>query len=313
MDKMIPSISTYENLANGDTIILIYDIFVLLLFVFNLFLYKNKTLMDENSSGKSKTKRNMEKFFPKIVKSYDRHGMLTVTSILFFITIISIATHHQISTIEFLSITIAFMVFFVILYLLKRFFMGIDQFTNEIVSRSVDLIFYLILGHSIVIFSAFIETPHLPLGLIGLGFALFLCFIIMFKAITNPGVIMHKTSKKAVYNQTSTGVLKGMLAIIVSEFAILYLMIYNCFQVNTNFYMGNSGRALDAFDMLYYLMTSFATIGYGDIHPVRFNGEIYSELIAIVIAIASMYSTACFVGAVISGAATLEKQRKNDV
>ena len=50
---------------------------------------------------------------------------------------------------------------------------------------------------------------------------------------------------------------------------------------------------------------SFATIGYGDIHPVRFNGMIYGELVAMVIGLASMFSTACFVGAVVAGAAQM--------
>ena len=44
-----------------------------------------------------------------------------------------------------------------------------------------------------------------------------------------------------------------------------------------------------------YMVITFATVGYGDIHPVRFNGMIYGELVAMVIGLTSMFSTACFV------------------
>lgn len=310
MDKMIPDLPTYENLANGDIIILVYDVFIFLLFLFNFLLYKNQEAYEERIKHvKNKEMGVAQGFFIKTAKNYDRHGMLTVTIILFVISIVTIATHHKITGIELMSIGVAFFLFFIVLYFIKRFFMGIDQFKNEVVSRSVDLVFYLILGHSFVIFSGFIETPQLPLGLVGLGFALVICFSIMLKAITNPDVIMHTVSKRYEFKE-SAGILKGMLALIICELGILYLMIYNCFQINPNFYSSTSSRALDTFDMLYYLMTSFATIGYGDIHPVRYNGEIYSELIAIIIAIASMYSTACFVGAVVSGASDKGKRNR---
>ena len=82
-------------------------------------------------------------------------------------------------------------------------------------------------------------------------------------------------------------------------------MVYNCFKINPDFYAASFGRNLDAFDMFYYLVMTFATVGYGDISPVRVDGMIFSELVAIIIGLVSMFSTACFVGAVVSGAAQM--------
>ena len=62
---------------------------------------------------------------------------------------------------------------------------------------------------------------------------------------------------------------------------------------------------INAFDMFYYLVMTFATVGYGDISPVRVDGMIFSELVAIIIGLVSMFSTACFVGAVVAGAAQM--------
>ncbi len=295
----------YESLADGNAIILIYDLFILLLFLFELFLFYNKERLTEAvRQNQIKKIKPLRRFMVKLIVNYEYQGVLMVTAVLLVISLIVVSSHHQILFGELVGIFGSFAIFILVVFLVQHLFMKIDQFQDLIVSRFVDLIFYLVLGHYFVLFANFISPPSLPLGLFGLTFALMLCFSVMIRAIANPSIIRSSVSKRRKYHETAS-ILKGMVVLVVSEMSILYLMVYNCFKINPNFYVADTDRALDAFDLLYYMVISFATIGYGDIHPVRFQGMIYGELVAMVIGLASMFSTACFVGAVVAGAAQM--------
>jgi len=303
VEQIVNEFPVYQTLANGNTIIIMYDCFIFFLFVLELFLYVNREHFHQDlNEYEIKKMRPFRKFLGKMAISYDRHGLMTVTGVLLGISLLVVSRHHVIRASEFIGILVSFLIFIVVVYFIHRTFMRLDRFQDDIVSRYVDLIYYIILGHYFVLFADFISPPSLPLGLIGLGFALMLCFTVMLRAIANPTVIRSTVSKRKK-NQDSASIIKGMLALIVSELWLLYLMVYNCDKINPEFYASSGDRVLDAFDLLYYTCTSFATIGYGDIHPVRLEGLPYSELVAIVIGLASMFSTACFVGAVIAGAA----------
>lgn len=305
MNRFVNEFPVYETLANGNAIIIIYDLFIMLLFLFELFLFYNKErIVEEVKLNQTKKIKPFRRFLVKLIVNYEYQGILMVTGVLLVISLVVVSSHHRILVSELIGILGSFAVFIIIVFLVQHLFMKIDQFQDIVVSRFVDLIFYLVLGHYFVLFANFISPPSLPLGLVGLSFALILCFSVMIRAIANPSLIRSSVSKRRKYHETAS-ILKGMLVLVVSEMSILYLMVYNCFKINPNFYAGSPDRALDAFDMLYYMVISFATIGYGDIHPVRFNGIIYGELVAMVIGLASMFSTACFVGAVVAGAAQM--------
>lgn len=310
MEQIVNEFPVYNTLANGNTIIIMYDCFIFFLFIFELFLYVNREhYLQELKEHEIKRIRPFRKFFVKLAISYDRHGLITVTGALLAISLLVVSNHHMIRTSEFIAIIVSFLIFIVVVYFIHRIFLKLDQFQDDIVSRYVDLIYYLILGHCFVLFADFISPPSLPLGLIGLGFALFLCFTVMLRAIANPNVIRSSVSKRRKY-QESASILKGMLVLVLSELGIMYLMVYNCFKINPEYYVSASNHVLDAFDLFYYTCTSFATVGYGDIHPARMGGLFYSELVAIIIGLASMFSTACFVGAVVAGAAEIARNQK---
>lgn len=298
-----------ENLANGNLIILVYDFFILFLFLLELFLYQNKDRYQKSVDGKKKI-RPIRLFLLKLATNYQRRGVLTVMGLLFIISLIVVSNHHLITLSELIGISITFIIFIIIIFVAQKLLGRMDRFKDDIVSRYVDLVIYLILGHWFVLTADFIEPPTLPLGLIGLGFALLLTFSVMLQAIANPLSIRSSVSKKRRYQETAS-ILKGMLLLIFCELAILYLMIYNCFKVNPGFYYSSIDRLLDPFDMFYYLIITFATIGYGDIHPIRFNGQFYSEIVAILIGLASMFSTACFVAAVVAAAGNVGHDQKD--
>ena len=305
MNPFINEFPAYESLANGNAIILIYDLFILLLFLFELFLFYHKERLSEAvRQNQIKKIKPFRRFMVKLIVNYEYRGVLMVTAVLLVTSLLVVSSHHRILLGELAGILGSFAIFILVVFLVQHLFMKIDQFQDLIVSRFVDLIFYLVLGHYFVLFANFISPPSLPLGLLGLSFALVLCFSVMIRAIANPSIIRSSVSKRHKYQETAS-ILKGMVVLVVSEMSILYLMVYNCFKINPNFYAADTPRALDAFDLLYYMVISFATIGYGDIHPVRFQGMIYGELVAMVIGLASMFSTACFVGAVVAGAAQM--------
>lgn len=312
MDQIINEFPAYQNLANGNTIIVIYDLFILLLFLFEMFLFYNKErYTEELKLNKNKKMKPFRRFLVKLMVSYQYQGILMVTGILLVISVLVVSNHHKLLMNELWGILGSFSVFIVIVFLVQHLFMKIDQFQDNIVSRFVDLIFYLLLGHTFVLFANFISPPTLPLGLIGLAFALFICFSVMIRAIANPSIIRSSVSKRRKYYETAS-ILRGMLVLVVSEMSILYLMVYNCFKINPNFYISSSDRSLDALDMLYYMVITFATVGYGDIHPVRIDGMFYGELVAMLIGLTSMFSTACFVGAVVAGAAQMSWNQQLD-
>ncbi|KNZ41052.1 potassium channel family protein [Acetobacterium bakii] len=312
MGEIINEFPSYQNLANGNTIIIFYDCFILLLFIFELFLFYNKDRYAKEIKLHEKQKiKPLRRFFVKIAVAYQYQGVLTVTAILLVISLLVVSSHHRILLSELITIFGSFIVFLIIVFLVQRLFMRLDQFQDDIVSRYVDLIYYIILGHWFVLYADFISPPSLPLGLVGLAFALFLCFSVMIRAIANPSSIRSSVSKRRKYQETAS-ILKGMIVLVFSELGILYLMVYNCFKISPDFYLTSASRTLDAFDMFYYLIISFATIGYGDIHPVRLDGMIYSELVAMIIGLASMFSTAIFVGAVVGGAAQMSRNQNEE-
>ncbi len=299
-----------QKLVDGNLIIIVYDLFILCLFLLELFLYKNQDRYQKQANKKKKI-GPIRLFLLKLATNYQRRGVLTVTGILFIISLLVINNHRLVTLVELVRITISFIIFILMIVLAQKLLIQKDRFQDDIVSRYVNLILYIILGHWFVLVSTFIESPTLPLGLIGLGFALILTFSVMVQAIANPSSIRSSVSKRRRYQETAS-ILKGMLLLIFCELTILYLMIYNCFITDPDFYFSSINRVLDAFDMFYYLIVSFATIGYGDIHPMRFDGQIYSEMVGIIIGLSSMFSTACFVAAVVAGAGNNGNTPKKD-
>lgn len=316
MNNVVNDLTVYQTLANGNTILFFYDLFVLCLFIFEVFLYINrehfKALLEKNKE-EGKRIKPVRRFLLKLTRYYDNHGLITVTGLLLLISIIVISMSHTIAAAELLGLVVSFVVFFLVMYFVQKLFVGLDQFKDDMVSRYVDVIFYLILGHTFVYFATFISKPDLLLTFVGLLFALFLCFSVMIRAIINPNILMKPTHERR-RNREAYGIIKGMGALMLCELAILYLLVYSCWETNPFFYHHINERALDVWDLLYYLFVSFSTIGYGDIVPIRAEGMFYSQFTAIVISVTSIFSTACFIGSIISGAYSigLENRQKQE-
>lgn len=134
----------------------------------------------------------------------------------------------------------------------------------------------------------------------------------MVRAIINPMVLVRPSRFKKK-KKDALGILKGMGVLMVCVLTILYLMVFSCWSNNPGYYISTSGQPIDALDLIYYLFVAFSTIGFGDIVPVRADGLFYSRLVAITIAIASIFTTACFVGSVVAGASNSAADDMDDV
>ena len=308
MENVVNELTVRQTLADGSSILFFYDLFVLILFIFEFVLYINNEYSFK-AFKEGKRIRPLAKTLLKVTDYYERHGMITVSTLLLMICMAAIIPAHVLELHETIALMASFILFFLLAYFVQKLFVGLDQFENNMVSRYVDVIFYILLGHYFIYFAPFISKPDLMLTFVGLVFALILCFTVMLRAIINPLILM-KNAAIQWKNKESFGIIKGMGALIGCELGILYLMIFSCFKTHPDFYIHTTGRALDAWDLVYYLFVSFSTIGYGDIIPMRPEGMFYAMFTAMVISITSLFSTACFVGAVVSGAYTLSREKR---
>lgn len=160
----------------------------------------------------------------------------------------------------------------------------------EDMSMKIDLLisyFILNIYFTILIFfpSEFADTCYI--GMIGVAISHLLNLRILIKVIRNPRNISGKSSEKV-----------DSRSIIIVSIVILIMIILNLFlgvclveSMNANAYSGNPSK----FDLFYYTIITFTTIGYGDIVPI----SVLAKLMSIIIAITSVICLTVFLGSVL--------------
>jgi hypothetical protein len=305
-------------MIDGNIVIFFYDLFVICLFLFEMYITINRERL--TAAYLSKKERGdgpkpVTQWMLKLLTFYDRKGILTVNTLLMGITLICIFASGNFDAFLIGRVVLFCVVFMAVMVFVKRIFVGLDRFENGMINRCINAIFYLIFGHCFVLFSGFVSSPQLFYTLAGLVAALLLCAVVMVNAIINPKVLFRHTRRERRQSD-ALGVLKGMGVLIACMLIILYMMVFSCWRTDPALYAASQAAPLDAWDMLYYLFSSFSTIGYGDIVPVRADGMFYSRFVGILIAVSSIFTTACFVGAVVAGAGAIrdsgEAQRTQD-
>ncbi|MEG0378918.1 MAG: ion transport channel, partial [Eubacterium sp.] len=75
MNTVVNELTVDQTLANGNMILFIYDIFVLCLFFFELFLYiNNERFKAEISQISIKKIKPIRRYLLKLTRYYDKHG-----------------------------------------------------------------------------------------------------------------------------------------------------------------------------------------------------------------------------------------------
>ena len=129
MDNVVNDLTVHQTLANGNAILIFYDIFVLCLFLFEVFLYINrehyKALLRKNMEAGTRI-RPVRRYLLKLTRYYDRHGLLTVNALLLVISVIAISMSHMVTVREILGLVATFIIFIVIMYFVQKLFVGLD-------------------------------------------------------------------------------------------------------------------------------------------------------------------------------------------
>lgn len=311
--QVIKDITVSQKLLDGNTILVVYYVLIFLFFVLEYLLATNALRYNKKRSQKGEIHPIMLLFY-RFYQRFQGNSYITINMILFITCTVMILINGNVQPREIVAVSVSILLFSWFIQLFRNIFLGTENYENESVTNYINLIFYILLGTYFCYFVSFLSRPNLLIAYTGLLIALYMTFSVMLRAIFNPQILQRKTSSNVLYS-TAYGILKGMFAMLILELLILFMMVYACWTTNNDFYTSTVGRTLDAWDMLYYMLISFSTIGYGDIVPMRPDGSMFAEFTAMVIALSSFFSTACFAGAVISSANsiaqnTLSKYKK---
>lgn len=312
--QVIKDITVSQKLLDGNTILVVYYVLIFLFFVLEYLLTTNAMRYRRKRSQKMEIHPVMLLFY-RFYRRFQGNSYITINMILFITCTVMILVNGNVQPREIVAVSVSILLFSWFIQLFRNIFLGTENYENESVTNYINLIFYILLGTYFCYFVSFLSRPNLLIAYTGLLLALYLTFSVMLRAIFNPQILQRKTNSNVLY-ATAYGILKGMFAMLILELLILFMMVYACWTTNNDYYISTVGRTLDVWDMLYYMLISFSTIGYGDIVPTRPNGSMFAEFTAMVIALSSFFSTACFAGAVISSANsiaqnTLSKYKKS--
>lgn len=170
---------------------------------------------------------------------------------------------------------------------------GIQRFIINVEDRYLKnnlIISYFILTTYFIVFifdSSQFEGVHL-IALTGLLISYILNFKVLVKIIKNPLHIKSKNEEQSI----SKGII--VISILLLVMIILNLFMGTC--IINQAYPGSFTNDPTSFDLFYYTIITFTTIGYGDIVPV----SIPAKIISMIIAVTSVICITIFLSTVLS-------------
>ncbi len=173
---------------------------------------------------------------------------------------------------------------------------NIQLFITKLENRNLKtelLIAYFIIStyfFTLIMFPIQFENTYI-IGLIGLSVSYYLNMKVLIKLIRNPKEVLNK--KKANIQG------KKRNRIVIASILLLIMIILNLFlAVNliNSAVPGAFSNNPSSFDLFYYTIITFTTVGYGDIIPLT----IASKIISIIISITSVICLTVFLSSVLS-------------
>lgn len=302
----LKDITVSQKLLDGTEVLTIYYVIIIIFFLMDIIvLYR----WNVNSKRRRKKPGPVRKGLINLYRSYRKHGLVTLNTIIWMVCIAIIFWNIGFEFRLMLAVTISIIIFTLFMKIIIRIFINKDSYEDEATIRAINLICYILLGNIFCYYMTFISAPDLLLSYAGLTFALTLCYYIMLHAIFNPEILQKSATSYMLYSE-AFGIIKGMLAVLICMLGTLFLMLYACYKTDPAFFVIENGEVLDVWDILYFLVISFTTIGFGDIVPFRLDGMFYSYFAAILIGISSLFTTTCFVAAIISTANSIAKSTR---
>ncbi|MBY0756035.1 potassium channel family protein [Clostridium sardiniense] len=176
---------------------------------------------------------------------------------------------------------------------------NIQLFITKIDNRNLKtelLIAYFIIStyfFTLIIFPDDFESTYIT-GLIGLAISYYLNMKVLIKLIRNPRDVHSEKSER---KSGKSG--KQRNSVVIASILLLIMIVLNLFLavnlINSGI-PGSFSNNPSNFDLFYYTIVTFTTIGYGDIVPLTIAGKI----ITIVISITSVVCLTVFLSSVLS-------------
>lgn len=272
---------------------------------------------------------NINKSYSKIINSQGRFIkallIIVIIAIMFQMFIMSYSKIIDITGQVFsVKIIILTMVLFLFVFICMYFLFGIpllivskfDEIINKI--KNIKISFKLIISFSIIIFYSFFlfiakDTMlyYKNIVFIGLAISYMLNFQMLINIIIDPLCFfikekINKDDRNLVFKITMSGAIILLILIILNLFLCVVMVSYS---YENAYFCSISGHSIDIFDLFYYTIISFTTIGYGDIVPQIFQ----SKLISVIISFTSVLCLVIAVGSVLSVKDKLKDEVEEDI
>lgn len=259
-----------------------------------------KTFIEINNTYK-------EIFTEKDLISRSIHGLIFVASeILVVFTVVRIGLDiviHDTSLLNALFVIIMIVIILMAIHLSLGYLLmitsGIQKFISKVEDKSLKnnlLVSYFIISTYLTIY--LLEPKGFYgielIALIGLLISYILNLKILIKLIVNPERVKSKNYGKSMNKNDNTP--QRIVIVSVLLLLMIVLNLYLAAGIINQAYPGSFSNNPTRFDLFYYTIITFTTIGYGDIVPV----DVPAKIISMIIAITSVICLTIFLSTVMS-------------